>query len=67
MTKVFHLADADEAFAFLRGEHPPHWWQPTGREEPHAGTKVVQFLRCAKCGQNGFKNIGSRVIYTWRD
>lgn len=52
---------------------PPHDWRATGRREPHTTValpkrqpKIAVFLRCATCGQNGFRYPPSPVIYTWR-
>lgn len=52
-----------------------HSWEKTGRIDHHAFTvdrhgcpvQRVIFVRCKKCGQDGFRNRASRVIYTWRN
>lgn len=49
-----------------------HDWKETGERRPHVegaifkyGTSVVAYVRCAKCGQNGFRFNGRRVVFTW--
>jgi hypothetical protein len=46
-------------------EHAHHW-KETGRVEPHAYGAPVVYLRCAVCGQDGFRKPDYPVVYTWR-
>lgn len=52
-----------------------HDWKETGERGVHCEfptkTKGVRklfaiYLKCARCGQDGFRKPGSKVIYTWR-
>lgn len=53
-----------------------HDWRDTGVKRKHVegseefgfkyGTPVVTYVRCATCGQNGYRKPPSPVIYTWR-
>lgn len=52
-------------------QYPVHDWRETGRREPYVvfpprPPRVAIFLRCATCGQNGFRYPPRPVIYTWR-
>lgn len=52
-----------------------HNWCHTPRVDYHTlggvphifkyGHQMVRFVRCAKCRQNGFRRLPSRIVYTW--
>lgn len=44
-----------------------HDWQDSGRKQVHAFGAPAIYVRCAKCGQDGFRRHSSPVIYTWRE
>lgn len=46
-------------------EHDDEAWKETGARRTHAGDEIVTYLRCAVCGQCGFRRPPSRVVYTW--
>lgn len=50
-----------------------HEWKETGVSRPHVqgemfryGTRIVTYVRCERCQQDGFKFFPSSLIYTWR-
>lgn len=52
-----------------------HSWERTGRVDHHAFTHdrlgyplpKLTFLRCDRCGQDGYRDPRSKLIYTWND
>lgn len=45
-----------------------HLWRSTGRSDVHAKIgmqRLVHYIRCALCQQDGFHRSNSMVVYTW--
>lgn len=45
-----------------------HLWRSVGRSDVHAKIglqKIVHYVRCALCQQDGFHRPNSMVVYTW--
>jgi hypothetical protein len=45
--------------------HQIHQWQETGRVDVSLKHQRWTWLKCAVCGQNGFKRGDLPVVYTW--